>query len=116
MYLSKPTLLCGLTFNCVKSQMKYIPLSGGDVEQATDTTPNVRTAIRMNLEVSDDTFILGPERRSDGICDDNPEAVGLSPLLQGSLDLTDNETSNRQSLRCTGRSTLPGVSKWTLLQ
>ncbi len=27
MYLSKPTLLCGLTFNCVKSQMKYIPLS-----------------------------------------------------------------------------------------
>ena len=28
MYLSKPTLLCGLTFNCVKSQMKYIPLSG----------------------------------------------------------------------------------------
>ena len=29
MYLSKPTLLCGLTFNCVKSQMKYIPLSAG---------------------------------------------------------------------------------------
>ena len=28
MYLSKATLLCGLTFNCVKSQMKYIPLSG----------------------------------------------------------------------------------------
>ena len=28
LYLSKPTLLCGLTFNCVKSQMKYIPLSG----------------------------------------------------------------------------------------
>ena len=27
MYLSKPTLLCGLTFNYVKSQMKYIPLS-----------------------------------------------------------------------------------------
>ena len=27
MYLSKPTLLRGLTFNCVKSQMKYIPLS-----------------------------------------------------------------------------------------
>ena len=27
LYLSKPTLLCGLTFNCVKSQMKYIPLS-----------------------------------------------------------------------------------------
>ncbi len=25
--MSKPTLLCGLTFNCVKSQMKYIPLS-----------------------------------------------------------------------------------------
>ncbi len=23
--MSKPTLLCGLTFNCVKSQMKYIP-------------------------------------------------------------------------------------------
>ncbi len=29
LYLSKPTLLCGLTFNCVKSQMKYIPLSYG---------------------------------------------------------------------------------------
>ncbi len=29
LYLSKPTLLCGLTFNCVKSQMKYIPLSAG---------------------------------------------------------------------------------------
>ena len=27
LYLSKPTLLRGLTFNCVKSQMKYIPLS-----------------------------------------------------------------------------------------
>ncbi len=32
MYLSKPTLLCGLTFNCVKSQMKYIPLSAPPLE------------------------------------------------------------------------------------
>ena len=45
MYLSKPTLLCGLTFNCVKSQMKYIPLSAtargteaefGDIAEQTD--------------------------------------------------------------------------------
>ena len=27
MYLSKPALLYGLTFNCVKFQMKYLPLS-----------------------------------------------------------------------------------------
>ena len=87
-----------------------VSVGTGDVEQATDTTPNVRSATRMNfmvlslylhgaaleqrwdvysqqsrlgLEVSSDTFILGPERRSDGICDDNPEAGGLSLLLQG---------------------------------
>ena len=29
MYLSKPALLYGLTFNCVKFQMKYLPLSEG---------------------------------------------------------------------------------------
>ena len=30
MYLSKPARLYGLTFNCVKFQMKYLPLSGGE--------------------------------------------------------------------------------------
>ncbi len=37
MYLSKPTLLCGLTFNCVKSQMKYIPLTAGGPAVAANT-------------------------------------------------------------------------------
>ncbi len=49
MYLSKPTLLCGLTFNCVKSQMKYIPLSAHKEGDAGRTYFPLQSELRKTI-------------------------------------------------------------------
>ena len=74
MYLSKPTLLCGRTFNCVKSQMKYIPLSAegrreyrGKTDLALEMLEQAqaRGYLKAQWVAGDSAFGMSPTLRED---------------------------------------------------
>ena len=75
MYLSKPALLYGLTFNCVKFQMKYIPLSvpptGAELlfEVFSQRYERGSILVTTNLPFDEWTEVFGSERLTGALLD-----------------------------------------------
>ena len=84
MYLSKPALLCGLMFNCVKFQMNYLPPvrsppTGYAIYRSDETTKWGRPFPRVGT-ISDGAVIHFDDRGQTEVAPEPPEGLDVRQL------------------------------------